>query len=153
MTSCFNNSVPTNNKSEIPVVPKYTEDELDSIVKAAEKRRRELGLDNQNISQNSKEVEPQFEIIGVWADDFNAGILWRILESNKGEMVLQSGESGSDKWKTHTKLIKKNIDGKSVLMDTDNMEEYYLISNEGLKVYDNYGYIATYLRVKYDRNN
>lgn len=42
-------------------------------------------------------------------------------------------------------LIKKTVNGKTMYIDEDNPEQYFVVEKNGnLSAYDNYGYIETY---------
>ncbi len=98
---------------------------------------------------NSNKYEDK-KSLGIWADDFNKGILWQIQKNDNGLYILQMSKVNSSKWIYNHKLkrIKKN--GQIVYDDIEEgYDEYYQIDNSGnLSVFDNWGYIATYKKAK-----
>jgi len=99
------------------------------------------------IAKGSKAKTETFEILGTWADDFTAGLLWRIIKKENGSYILEMGTP----WRSHRRLRKTKRNGKEIYIDTEslNEEEYYRIEPNGnLAVFDNHGYIATYKKIK-----
>ena len=98
-------------------------------------------------SRTTPKIEQEnFEILGTWADDFNKGVLWRILKSKNERYVLEIGHTQSREWRRSSGLVKTQKNRSMVYEDRESgRDEYYKIeSNGNLSVYDDLGYVATY---------
>ena len=87
------------------------------------------------------------EFIGVWMDDFNKNIRWRIRKITEKEYILQMGMADSDEYIDTDRLILKAKSGGKPLFLTNEYgaEEFYQMdSNGNLMVFDHSGYIGTY---------
>lgn len=89
------------------------------------------------------------KLIGIWIDDFNTNILWRIRNISNNQYLMEIGSMDSDQWISSTQLskIKK---GKQILYhnNDEGYVEYYQIDDNGnLSVFDNLGYITTYAKL------
>ena len=80
-------------------------------------------------------------IIGIWRDDYDTKILHRIRkDKNKDE---------PGKWVDYTSLREQYLNGFRVFFDKNHTEEYYIVEKNGdLSVFDNFGFIGTYIRIK-----
>jgi len=94
-------------------------------------------------TEKAETKKENVETLGTWADDYTAGLLWQIVEKKNGIYILMANQ------KFHRELKKTIRDGNVIYVETNNWEEYYRILPDGnLAVFDNYGYIATYKKIK-----
>jgi len=94
-----------------------------------------------NTAEKKEVKTEKVVVLGIWADDMTAGVVWRIIKKENGVHMLEIGRP----WQYPKELKKITKNGKVVYLDTDNNEEYYRIDSNGdLSVFDNYGYITTY---------
>lgn len=85
------------------------------------------------------------DIIGVWEDDFNSEIIWRIQQVSINEYILQIGSKNTVEWRDVDSLIMKN----GIMYCIEDSNEYYRIDQyNNLMVYDNLGYIGTYRKIQ-----
>jgi ribosomal protein S27E len=109
------------------------------------------GTFDSNHNQTYSKSTQTKDVIGVWADDFTKGIIWRIRIDNNANYILELGENQSNRWINPHKLVKISKNGQVCYddLDDEDRDEHYRIEDNGdLSVYDNYGYIATYKKVK-----
>jgi len=146
--TCYNNTNP--NPNEMTLAELQKEREKEAREKAKLNMELEIKATKMMMEKFNKVEQKKFVVVGVWADDFTTGLLWRILKDDKEKYILEMGEVGSSMWKHPHKLVKTKKNGQIVYKDVEeDCEEYYRIdSNGNLLVYDNYGYIATYKKVK-----
>lgn len=99
---------------------------------------------------NHVENSQQGTIVGIWEDDYTQGLLWRIRKDPKLGYVLDIGDiSDTSKWIRSTTLQEEYLNGYRVFFDKGNIEQYYIVEENGnLSVFDNYGWIATYRKIK-----
>ena len=92
----------------------------------------------------------QGTIVGIWEDDYTQGMLWRIRKDPSLGYVLDIGDiSDTSKWIRSTTLQEEYLNGYRVFFDKSNIEQYYIVEENGnLSVFDNYGWIATYRKIK-----
>lgn len=92
----------------------------------------------------------QGTIVGIWEDDYTQGMLWRIRKDPNLGYVLDIGDiRDTSKWIRSTTLKEEYLNGYSVFFDKGNIEQYYIVEKNGnLSVFDNYGWIATYRKIK-----
>lgn len=92
----------------------------------------------------------QGTIVGIWEDDYTQGLLWRIRKDPKLGYVLDIGDiSDTSKWVRSTTLKEEYLNGYRVFFDKGNVEQYYIVEENGnLSVFDSYGWIATYRKIK-----
>lgn len=91
------------------------------------------------------------DYVGLWLDNGTQGdVIIRIrkdkLEGYVFEYISPSDPRPSD---LATPLIKTTKNGKTIFKDTEHPEQFFLLENNGdLSVYDNYGFVATYKKLK-----
>lgn len=92
----------------------------------------------------------QGTIVGIWADDYTKGLLWRIRKDPDLGYVLDIGDiSDTSKWIRSTTLKEEYLNGFRVFFDKVNTAQYYIIEKNGnLSAFDNYGWIATYKKIE-----
>ena len=92
----------------------------------------------------------QGTIVGIWEDDYTQGMLWRIRKDPNLGYVLDIGDiRDTSKWIRSTTLKEEYLNGYRVFFDKGNIEQYYIVEKNGnLSVFDNYGWIATYRKIK-----
>ena len=98
-------------------------------------------------AENTTMQQNDSEFIGVWMDDFNKNIRWRIRKITEKEYILQMGMADSDEYIDTDRLILKTKSGGKPLFLTNEYgaEEFYQMdSNGNLMVFDHSGYIGTY---------
>lgn len=104
--------------------------------------------DEQKIKSGLKNIT---DYIGLWLDNGIPGdVIIRIrkdkLEGYVLEYIPVSDPKPSD---LATQLIKTQKNGKTVFKDTEHPEQFFLLENNGdLSVYDNYGFVSTYKKLK-----
>lgn len=101
-------------------------------------------------NENSSIKQNENKLIGIWADDFNKNLLWRIRDLGNNQYIIEMGSRGSDKWISRTQLFKIKKGERILYYSSEDEDlEYYQIDNNGnLSVFDNFGYIATYTRIR-----
>lgn len=104
--------------------------------------------DEQKIKLGLKSIT---DYVGLWLDNGTQGdIIIRIrkdkLEGYVFEYISPSNPKPSD---LATPLIKTKKNGKTIFKDTEHPEQFFLLESNGdLSVYDNYGFVATYKKLK-----
>ena len=90
------------------------------------------------------------DVVGIWVDGFQEGILWRIRIGDDRNCLLELGETGSNKWATLWNLTTSIQDGTTLYnIAGEKCEKYYKVEDTGdLSVFDDRGYIATFKVVK-----
>ena len=90
------------------------------------------------------------DYVGLWSNNFYDGaVIIRIRKDKINGFVLEYISPLDPKPSAlATPLIKKQKDGKTIFMDTEHTEQYFLIDENGdLSVYDNYGFVETYKKL------
>lgn len=98
-----------------------------------------------------KEVVNDTNIIGIWKDDFNKDIIWRIRKDVGTFYILEMSDSGRLNWHKQTTLTEEvqQHEHNRNFLDNEDKEQYYILdSNGNLSPYDYYGYIATYPKIQ-----
>lgn len=90
-------------------------------------------------------------IVGCWADDFTDGLLWRIHKDLSVGYVLEIGDiKDTSRWMRSSTLREEYMNGFRVFFDKERPEEFYIVERNGdLSVFDTYGHIATYKKIKF----
>jgi hypothetical protein len=88
------------------------------------------------------------QTIGLWRmpEYYDQTLLLRICKDAKLGYVMDITVISDLQRRTDpTLLIKKTINSKTVYIDKENPEQYYVLEKNGdLSAYDNYGFIETY---------
>ena len=77
-------------------------------------------------------------VVGVWAEAFQEGILWRIRIDDSANYTLELGETGSKEWAALWRLGTNTQTGRTVFnIEDDDCGKYYRIEGDGdLSVFD-----------------
>ena len=146
-SNCHFDTKSSDKKQVVASTLQYTEEKVDSNFYEVEKNH--IKIEDTNFTPQPK--QEAINIIGVWSDDFNDGILYRIVKNNKDQYLLEMGESNStDKWIRFTSLVKSNRKGETIYEDKESgRSEYYKVDKNGnMSVFDDLGYITTHKRLK-----
>jgi uncharacterized membrane protein YvbJ len=91
------------------------------------------------------------DYVGLWLDNGTEGDVIIRIRKDKLEGYVFEYISPSDPKPSNlaTPLIKTKKNGKTIFKDTEHPEQFFLLENNGdLSVYDNYGFVATYKKLK-----
>jgi hypothetical protein len=109
----------------------------------------------QKLSATTSKSATQSEYIGLWKypPELAGGsenILLGIRKDAKLGYVMEMTDAFNlQDRSTPTLLTRKTVNGKTVYVDTDEPEQYYVVEKNGnLSAYDNYGFIETYKKHK-----
>ena len=117
-------------------------------------REVKVRIIGQSIKDEQKiksELENITDYIGLWLDNGTQGdVIIRIrndkLEGYVFEYISASDPKPSD---LATPLIKTQKNEKTIFKDTEHQEQFFIVENNGdLSVYDNYGFVSTYKKLK-----
>ena len=88
-------------------------------------------------------------VLGVWAEAFQDGILWRIRVDGNQNYVLEVSQTGSQEWIYVWDLAVSTTAGETMfgIVDAGYKKSYRIDDNGDLAVFDDRGYIAAYKRV------
>lgn len=91
------------------------------------------------------------DYVGLWSDDGTQGdVIIRIRIDKKVGYVFEYISPSDPKPSDWATPIKKKIEnGKTIFNDTEHPEQYFVLEKNGdLSVYDNYGLVVTYKKLK-----
>lgn len=95
--------------------------------------------------QNNKEV-----FLGQWTDDYyNADLIYRMRKDVQQGLVLELYSPSENEIGPFPTILKKsNKKGKTIYIDTNSPNQYFIINTKGdLVAYDESGYIVTYKKI------
>ena len=104
---------------------------------------------SQNSIRNYKDQKIENEILGQWIDDYKGEFIYRMRLDPQQGLVLELYSPAENKVGPFPAILKKiKKKGKTIYIDTDSPNQYFIINAKGdLVAYDETGYIITYKKL------